>query len=170
MGKNKEEKSAERLELEKNTPYPYYVFFILGNEFCERYAYYGMRAILVIYLVGLIWIRVPINFEIQKNFLGFDNDYATTIYHAFVALCYFFPLIGGIIADSFWGKVKTILILSIVYLAGMVLMAVAAVPQIGGNEDKTKLGYSTFFGPNLRSVQSKHQPWSGSFFEFVEIP
>lgn len=96
------------------------MFFILGNEFCERYAYYGMRAILVIYL---------------KNFLGFDNDYATTVYHAFVALCYFFPLIGGIIADSFWGKVKTILILSIVYLAGMVLMAVAAVPQIGGNAD-----------------------------------
>ena len=52
MGKNKEEKSAERLEMEKNTPYPYYVFFILGNEFCERYAYYGMRAILVIYLVS----------------------------------------------------------------------------------------------------------------------
>ena len=54
MGKTKEEKSPERLELEKNMPYPYYVFFILGNEFCERYAYYGMRAILVIYLVGLI--------------------------------------------------------------------------------------------------------------------
>ena len=36
----------------EDTPYPYYVFFILGNEFCERYAYYGMRSILVIYLVS----------------------------------------------------------------------------------------------------------------------
>ena len=36
----------------EDTPYPYYVFFILGNEFCERYAYYGMRSILVIFLVG----------------------------------------------------------------------------------------------------------------------
>lgn len=37
---------------EEETPYPYYVFFILGNEFCERYAYYGMRSILVIFLVS----------------------------------------------------------------------------------------------------------------------
>ena len=40
------------LQMEKDTPYPYYVFFILGNEFCERYAFYGMHAILVIFLVG----------------------------------------------------------------------------------------------------------------------
>jgi len=39
---------------EEETPYPYYVFFILGNEFCERYAYYGMRSILVIFLVSLL--------------------------------------------------------------------------------------------------------------------
>ena len=37
---------------ETEEKYPYYVFFILGNEFCERYAYYGMRSILVIYLVS----------------------------------------------------------------------------------------------------------------------
>ena len=69
-----------------------------------------------------------------------DNDLSTIVYHTFAALCYFFPLIGGIIADSYWGKVKTILYLSIVYLIGMVLMAVAAVPQIGGNDDKTEPG------------------------------
>ena len=57
MGKDKEkeEKAEQKVEQfeeeEENTPYPYYVFFILGNEFCERYAYYGMRSILVIFLV-----------------------------------------------------------------------------------------------------------------------
>ena len=87
------------------TPYPYYVFFILGNEFCERYAYYGMRSILVLFLT---------------SFLGFDKDTGTVIYHIFAALCYFFPLIGGIIADSYWGKFKTIFIVSIVYAIGQV--------------------------------------------------
>ena len=52
MAKGKEPKSAEREKMEKETPYPYYVFYILGNEFCERYAYYGMRSILIIFLVS----------------------------------------------------------------------------------------------------------------------
>lgn len=123
MGKkSKDSKGSENGSVapETDEKYPYYVFFILGNEFCERYAYYGMRSILVIYL---------------KYFLGFTDDYATIIYHTFAALCYFFPLPGGIIADSYWGKANTILRLSFVYLIGMVLMAVAALPQIGGSED-----------------------------------
>ncbi|CBY34443.1 unnamed protein product [Oikopleura dioica] len=105
---------------EEETPYPYYVFFILGNEFCERYAYYGMRSILVIFLT---------------YFLGFDKDTATVIYHVFAALCYFFPLIGGIVADSYWGKVNTIIYISFVYFLGMVLMTVSAVPQINSGQD-----------------------------------
>ncbi|CAG5110947.1 Oidioi.mRNA.OKI2018_I69.chr2.g5294.t1.cds [Oikopleura dioica] len=105
---------SEYLEdLEENTPYPYHVFFIIGNEFCERYAYYGMRSILIIFLT---------------YFLGFSKDESTIIYHSYIAMCYFFPLIGGIIADSCLGKFWTILNLSIVYLAGMVMMTVSAVP------------------------------------------
>jgi len=91
--------------------YPWWVCFIIGNEFCERYAYYGMRAVLVLYL---------------NQFIGFSKDVSTEIYHAYVALCYFTPLFGAIIADSFWGKFKTIFILSIVYVIGMFLMAISA--------------------------------------------
>ncbi|CBY18965.1 unnamed protein product [Oikopleura dioica] len=126
MADKKEEKDESAVaevdnELEEEeTPYPYYVFFILGNEFCERYAYYGMRSILVIFLT---------------YFLGFDKDTATVIYHVFAALCYFFPLIGGIVADSYWGKVNTIIYISFVYFLGMVLMTVSAVPQINGGQD-----------------------------------
>ena len=112
------------------------------------------------------WTKNPQRYKIcttndtfQKNFLGFDNDYATTIYHAFVALCYFFPLIGGIIADSFWGKVKTILILSIVYLAGMVLMAVAAVPQLGGNDDPTQADFQ------ISNDSTTHRLWAIAYLQ-----
>uniref|UniRef100_A0A6Q2X1Z0 Solute carrier family 15 member 1a n=1 Tax=Esox lucius TaxID=8010 RepID=A0A6Q2X1Z0_ESOLU len=95
--------------------YPISIFFIVVNEFCERFSYYGMRAVLVLYF---------------RYFLQFDDDLATSIYHTFVALCYLTPILGAIIADSWLGKFKTIIYLSIVYAIGQVVMAVSAVNDI----------------------------------------
>ncbi|XP_075905424.1 solute carrier family 15 member 1b [Nelusetta ayraudi] len=95
--------------------YPLSIFFIVVNEFCERFSYYGMRAVLVLYL---------------KNFLRWDEDFATTIYHTFVALCYLTPILGAIVADSWLGKFKTIVYLSIVYTIGQVVLAVSAIHDI----------------------------------------
>uniref|UniRef100_A0A8C4F524 Solute carrier family 15 member 1a n=1 Tax=Dicentrarchus labrax TaxID=13489 RepID=A0A8C4F524_DICLA len=95
--------------------YPLSIFFIVVNEFCERFSYYGMRAVLVLYF---------------KYFLRWDNDLATSIYHTFVALCYLTPILGAIVADSWLGKFKTIIYLSIVYAIGQVLMAVSAIHDI----------------------------------------
>uniref|UniRef100_A0AAQ5ZYH2 Solute carrier family 15 member 1 n=1 Tax=Amphiprion ocellaris TaxID=80972 RepID=A0AAQ5ZYH2_AMPOC len=95
--------------------YPISIFFIVVNEFCERFSYYGMRAVLVLYF---------------KYFLLWDDDFATTIYHTFVALCYLTPILGAIIADSWLGKFKTIIYLSIVYTIGQVVMAVSAIHDI----------------------------------------
>uniref|UniRef100_A0A665VUP0 Solute carrier family 15 member 1 n=1 Tax=Echeneis naucrates TaxID=173247 RepID=A0A665VUP0_ECHNA len=55
---------------------------------------------------------------------------ATTIYHTFVALCYLTPILGAIVADSWLGKFKTIVYLSIVYALGQVIMAVSAIHDI----------------------------------------
>uniref|UniRef100_A0A672IGB5 Solute carrier family 15 member 1 n=1 Tax=Salarias fasciatus TaxID=181472 RepID=A0A672IGB5_SALFA len=85
------------------------------NEFCERFSYYGMRAVLVLYF---------------KYFLRWDDDLATSIYHTFVALCYLTPILGAIVADSWLGKFKTIIYLSIVYAVGQVAMAVSAIHDI----------------------------------------
>lgn len=41
-----------------------------------------------------------------NQFLSWDEDFATTIYHTFVALCYLTPILGAIIADSWLGKYK----------------------------------------------------------------
>jgi len=89
--------------------------FIVGNEFCERFSYYGLRTILLVYLTE----------ELQL-----DEDVSTSLYHAFVVACYFFPMLGGHIADTYWGKFKTIVVLSGVYCCGSTLMSVTAVPQI----------------------------------------
>ncbi|KAM3861995.1 solute carrier family 15 member 1 [Diretmus argenteus] len=95
--------------------YPLSIFFIVVNEFCERFSYYGMRAVLVLYF---------------KYFLLWDDDLATSIYHAFVALCYLTPILGAIVADSWLGKFKTIIYLSIVYAIGQIVMAISAVHDI----------------------------------------
>ncbi|KAG5283491.1 hypothetical protein AALO_G00042650 [Alosa alosa] len=95
--------------------YPLSIFFIVVNEFCERFSYYGMRAVLVLYF---------------KYFLLWDDDLATSIYHVFVACCYLTPILGAIVADSWLGKFKTIIYLSIVYAIGQVVMAVSAIHDI----------------------------------------
>ncbi|XP_054632008.1 solute carrier family 15 member 1b [Dunckerocampus dactyliophorus] len=95
--------------------FPISIFFIVVNEFCERFSYYGMRAVLVLYF---------------KYFLRWDDDFATTIYHTFAALCYLTPILGAIVADSWLGKFKTIVYLSIVYALGQVVLAVSAIHDI----------------------------------------
>jgi solute carrier family 15 oligopeptide transporter 1/oligopeptide transporter 2 len=56
--------------------------------------------------------------------LGYSEDRATSLSSAFNIMTYTTPLFGGIIADSLWGKYKTILYLSIVYCIGNIVNAV----------------------------------------------
>ncbi|KAJ8668736.1 hypothetical protein QAD02_010399, partial [Eretmocerus hayati] len=93
--------------------YPKAVFFIIVNEFCERFSFYGMRTALPLYL---------------NEVLGFSEDTSTVLYHLFAMAAYFTPLLGAIIADSWLGKFQTILYLSIVYAAGQLLLSAASVP------------------------------------------
>ncbi|XP_049885461.1 peptide transporter family 1 [Pectinophora gossypiella] len=96
-------------------PYPKAVGFIVTNEFCERFSYYGMRTILSLYL---------------RDKLGYSDNGATVIYHTFTMFAYFFPLIGAMIADGWLGRFRTILYLSLVYAAGSVLISVTAMPPV----------------------------------------
>lgn len=99
----------------KKYPYPKSIFFIISNEFCERFMYYGMRTVLVLYLTRkLFW----------------DDDTATIIYHLFTTLVYFFSVLGAILSDSWLGKFRTILYLSVVYSCGSILMSLTAMPDL----------------------------------------
>ncbi|VVC31975.1 Hypothetical protein CINCED_3A008459 [Cinara cedri] len=91
--------------------YPKSVWFIICNEFCERFSYYGLRTVLVLYLTSI---------------LQYNDDQSTIIYHMIVFLAYFSPLFGAIISDSYWGKFKTILYLSIVYAIGNLVVTGAS--------------------------------------------
>lgn len=61
------------------------------------------------------------------------DDTATMVYHSFSSAVYFFCVFGGIIADSWWGKFKTIVILSFVYAIGSVIISVGAMPTLNLN-------------------------------------
>ncbi|XP_034274226.1 solute carrier family 15 member 1 [Pantherophis guttatus] len=101
--------------------YPLSIFFIVINEFCERFSYYGMRAVLVLYF---------------KFFLHWDDNLSTAIYHTFVALCYLTPILGALIADSWLGKFKTIISLSIVYTVGQAVLSISSINDLmDGNHD-----------------------------------
>ncbi|PSJ76859.1 MFS transporter [Sphingobacteriales bacterium UPWRP_1] len=99
--------------------------YIIGNEFSERFSYYGMKAILVIFMTQYLQ-----NAAGQPDYMS-EAD-AKYWYHLFGAANYFFPLFGAILADVFWGKYRTIIWLSLVYCLGHLCLAL----------DDTRLGLS----------------------------
>lgn len=101
---------------EVSNKYPRGIPYIIGNELAERFSYYGMRAILVVFMT---------QFLMRSGALDTMNDNeATTWYHVFSMANYFFPIVGAIVADVFWGKYKTIILLSIVYVLGHLALAI----------------------------------------------
>ncbi len=105
------------------TSYPPGIPFIIGNEGCERFSYYGMRAILKIYILGLV-----INYA---GLAGAEAEArANEVYHLFGAAVYAVPMIGALLADRLLGKYNTILYLSIVYCLGHLALALFESPAI----------------------------------------
>ncbi len=99
------------------TSYPPGIPYIIGNEGCERFSFYGMRAILKIYILGLVLSH--------GGLVGKEAEaQANEVYHLFKAAVYAFPMIGALLADRLIGKYHTILWLSIVYCLGHLALAV----------------------------------------------
>lgn len=97
-------------EMPKGIPY------IVGNEAAERFSYYGMKTILVIFMTKYVLDKTG-----SPDYM--TGDEAKFWYHLFSMSVYAFPLIGALIADVFLGKYKTIITLSIVYCLGHLTLA-----------------------------------------------
>ncbi|CAN1150700.1 Protein NRT1/ PTR FAMILY 8.2 [Linum perenne] len=85
--------------------------FIIGNECCERLAYYGMSSNLVLYF---------------KNRLNQSSATATKNNSDWSGTCYITPLLGAFLADAYLGRYWTIAGFSIIYVFGMTLLAMSA--------------------------------------------
>lgn len=97
--------------------------FIVANEAAERFSYYGMRTILVIFMTKYLMDSTG-----QLDVMS--DEEATAYYHLFSTAVYLFPFFGAVLADWLIGKYKTILSLSIVYCLGHIALAI----------DETRLG------------------------------
>jgi len=95
---------------------PRQIGFIIGNEACERFSFYGMRNILVPFLISSVLLQyLP---------AGSDREGAAKdIFHSFVIGVYFFPLLGGWLSDRYFGKYNTVLWFSLIYCAGHACLA-----------------------------------------------
>ncbi len=113
------------MEQVKKAKMPGGIPYIVGNEVAERFSFYGMKSILTIfmtsYLLGPDGEPDPM-----------DDNESQIWFHLFSMSVYFFPLIGALVSDIAWGKYRTIIILSIVYCAGHIALAM----------DETRLGLS----------------------------
>ncbi len=99
----------------EQAPIPRQIRYIIGNEGCERFSFYGMRNILTVFLVSSLLTYLP---------EGDRPRAAKDVFHTFVIGVYFFPLLGGWLADRFFGKYRTIFWVSLLYCLGHACLAV----------------------------------------------
>jgi proton-dependent oligopeptide transporter, POT family len=160
--------------------WPPQIKFIIGNEACERFSYYGIRSILALYISTVLFKHLP---------AGEAKDRATEIIHLFIFANYFTPLLGAWISDKLWGRYNTILFISLVYCLGNLMLAFGVgsawglyigLGLIALGSGGIKPCVSAFCGDQFRADQSAMIQkafglfyWSinfGSFFSFLVIP
>lgn len=90
--------------------HPVGLYTLFFAEMWERFSYYGMRALLIFYMI--------------KGFLGYGDSQAYAVYGSYAALVYMTPFIGGMLADRFWGQRKAVIIGGLLMAAGHLLMTI----------------------------------------------
>ena len=131
--------------------HPKGLYVLFATEMWERFNYYGMRAILVLFLTKA---------------LLFDKTFASQVYGSYTGLIYLTPLIGGYIADRYWGNNRSI-------IAGGLIMALGEFvlffcgnfydnPVLATPLFYTGLGFmiagNGFFKPNISSMVGQLYP------------
>ncbi|MFW6248310.1 MAG: MFS transporter, partial [Bacteroidota bacterium] len=107
----------------KSQKHPKGLMVLFFTEMWERFSYYGMRALLVLYLTS----------ELIHGGFGLDRAKALEIYAIFTGLVYLTPLLGGFLADKFFGQRKSIYIGGILMALGQFALATS---QAGAVESR----------------------------------
>jgi POT family proton-dependent oligopeptide transporter len=103
--------------------------YIIGNEAAERFSFYGMRTILVVFMTQYL-------VDVGGSIDTMTADEAKSWYHLFVSAVYLTPILGALMSDGVLGKYRTIILLSIVYTLGHFALAL----------DDTRLGLAIGLG------------------------
>lgn len=91
--------------------------YIVVNEAAERFSYYGMRAILVVFMTQYLT-------DNTGALAVMSEQEAQGYFHLFVSAVYFMPMLGALMSDGLLGKYRTIIFLSLVYCLGHLALAI----------------------------------------------
>ncbi len=136
----------------KKTGHPSGLYTLFATEFWERFSYYGMRALLVLYLTTMF----------SEGGFGMERSAALEIYGIFTGLVYLTPILGGLLADKFLGQRKAVFIGGIVKSIGQFTLAASVAYGIGADIEMRQfllycgLGFmilgNGFFKPNISTM------------------
>lgn len=95
--------------------WPLGIPYIIGNELCERFSFYGMKAILKVYVLSLYTLQGMSDTQARSG--------STAVVHFFNAAVYATPIFGAVLADRWLGRYRTVLSLSLFYCAGHAVLS-----------------------------------------------
>lgn len=124
-------------------------WFIFWGELAERASFYGMKALLVLYMIDK---------------LGYSDANSSTVASFFTAACYLLPIAGGYIADRWLGKFRTIIYFAIPYIMGHVILGsftaetglYIALALLAGGSGSIKPNISTLMGRMYEEQGKSH--------------
>jgi len=138
-------------EVNSNSKHPSGLYVLFLTEMWERFSYYGMRALFILFMTKA---------------LLFDKALGSQIYGSYTGLVYLTPLLGGYMADRYWGNRKSIIIGGVLMALGQLLMFFAGTfyqqPELAIPLMFTGLGFlifgNGFFKPNISTMVGQLYP------------
>ena len=136
----------------KTEKHPKGLYVLFATEMWERFNYYGMRAILIYFMTQALLFKL---------------DFASNLYGSYISLLYLTPLVGGYIADRYWGNKRSILVGGIVMAVGELILFICASiydssPGLANILFFSGLGFmiagNGFFKPNISSLVGQLYP------------
>ena len=137
----------------QNTSHPKGLYILFSTEMWERFNYYGMRAILVLFMTKALLL---------------DKTIASQLYGSYTSLSYLTPLIGGFMADRYWGNKRSIIAGGLTMALGeFILFFCASVydtnPPLSTFLFFSGLGFmiagNGFFKPNISSLVGQYSEY-----------
>lgn len=140
------------------TGHPRGLYLLFFTEMWERFSYYGMRAIFILYMTKALF---------------FDKALASNVYGSFTGLVYLTPLLGGYLCDKFWGNRRSILIGGILMAMGQFLLFLSGSAVTEGMQSAASVSYmwmgltlliigNGFFKPNISTMVGQLYPKNDS--------
>lgn len=129
--------------------HPKGLYFLFFTEMWERFSYYGMRAIFILFMTKVLMMK--------------DND-ASVIYGSYTGLVYLTPLLGGYLCDKFLGNRRSIVIGGLLMAIGQFCMFLSASAGADGGVSMMWLGLTAliigngFFKPNISTMVGQLYP------------